>query len=192
VLALRPLSKGRTYQFLLVAHIHLLIQLLLRASILVDTLFQQHRLDGRISKDDTRSKQTVDDCEEDLHCVALACLTCSATGHCLRHLFHLGTSNALTAISPAGSVHVPTGLNDILRCRESGLPSRLQGWYSSIVVKRSDSDMAGQRVISRRRNMFGFTRYHGTSRRERVTAPQFLSRELRLCVSGSNDKLAER
>lgn len=62
-----------------------------------------------------------------------------------QHLFHLGTSNAPTGCtSPAASVHVPTGLNDILRLREdSRLPGALHGWYSSIVVRRSESDMMG-------------------------------------------------
>jgi hypothetical protein len=51
---------------------HLLIQLLLCASILVDAFFQQHRLDCSISKDDASSKKAVNYSEEDLYCAALA------------------------------------------------------------------------------------------------------------------------
>lgn len=43
--------------------------------------------------------------------------------------------------SPAWSVHVPTGLKLILRCRESGLASRLHGSCSSIEVTRWESDI---------------------------------------------------
>lgn len=40
-----------------------------------------------------------------------------------------------------GWVQVPTGLKLILRCLLSGLPSLLQGWYSSMVVNLSVKDM---------------------------------------------------
>jgi hypothetical protein len=58
--------------------------------------------------------------------------------------FHLGTSNAPTVAvsSPVCSVHVPTGLNDILRCRESGLASLLHGSISSTAVRRCDNDIS--------------------------------------------------
>jgi hypothetical protein len=56
--------------------------------------------------------------------------------------FHLGTSKApIVGSSPVASVHVPTGLNDILRCRESGLASLLHGSISSTAVRRCDNDM---------------------------------------------------
>jgi hypothetical protein len=53
---------------------HLLIQLFLRAPVLVDTLFQQYGLNRSISKDDTCGKQAVDDSKEYLYCAALACV----------------------------------------------------------------------------------------------------------------------
>jgi hypothetical protein len=67
----------------------------------------------------------------------------------LQYLFHFGTSNAPTGCtSPAASVHVPTGLKDIFRLRDdSRLPGALHGWYSSIVVRRSERDMMGVQIL---------------------------------------------
>jgi hypothetical protein len=45
--------------------------------------------------------------------------------------------------SPLASVQVPTGLNDILRCRESGLASRLHGSCSSSAVTCCERDILG-------------------------------------------------
>lgn len=62
----------------------------------------------------------------------------------IRILFHLGTSKApMVGSSPVCSVHVPTGLKLIFRCRESGLASLLQGSCSSMAVTRWESDMVG-------------------------------------------------
>lgn len=55
----------------------------------------------------------------------------------VRSRFHCGTSKAPIVISsPLASVHVPTGLKDILRCLDAGLASLLHGSCSSIAVTR--------------------------------------------------------
>lgn len=119
------------------------VQLVLGTVVSVDAFLEQYGLDGGIAKDDACGEQAVDDGEEDLDCATLAfssgtMMACTD----VRILFHWGTSNApIVGSSPVCSVHVPTGLKDILRCRESGLASLLHGSCSSIDVTRCESDM---------------------------------------------------
>jgi hypothetical protein len=57
---------------LLIAHIHIVLELLLRAFIPVYTLIDQDRFYRGVSEDDAGGEEAVDDGEEDLHCGALA------------------------------------------------------------------------------------------------------------------------
>jgi hypothetical protein len=137
------LRRNNAPNLLFVAYIHIILELLLRTQVSVYALLDQYGLYRGVTEDDTSSEEAVDHGKEDLYCEVLAVIGWAIEGLYVHMRFHLGTSNAPTvaASSPVCSVHVPTGLNDILRCRESGLASLLHGSISSTAVRRCDKDM---------------------------------------------------
>jgi hypothetical protein len=131
--------------FLLVAYDNLIFQFLFCASLLVYARVDQDGFYGGVAEDDARGEEAVDYGEEDLYCwcVSLGLWRKRVHGD-VRIRFHFGTSNApMVGSSPLASVQVPTGLKDILRCRESGLASRLHGSCSSSAVTRCERDISG-------------------------------------------------
>jgi hypothetical protein len=130
--------------FLVVAYIHVVLELLLGTQIPVHALFNQYRLYRSVPKYNTGGKEAVNHGEEDLDCEQLAIEFLNSFFHCIYIPIrrHFGTSYApIVGSSPVASVHVPTGLKDILRSLELGLASLLHGSISSTAVRRCDNDI---------------------------------------------------
>jgi hypothetical protein len=71
---LRPASSRQVYapQLLLIAYIHIIFELLLRAQVAIYALVDQHGLYRSVAEDDAGGEQAVNDRKEDLDCAQLA------------------------------------------------------------------------------------------------------------------------